>query len=308
MKPPDLAHTEADFEIRPPHESEAKACRMLLPAVREAAVTLVATAGAEQRVVGAAALTKSLRPKPPFGPGVDLHVIPPWRRRGIGRSLLEQLKRSAAISPQIEALYAINKVEAGTAEEQGWRWLGFCPLETVIHHELALSALEPRLAPLHEWMLKNNWIPADAQIIALCDSDRDAVAKLHMEILGGQRDLLLRKMHGRGPQAYHPTYSRVLLVTGEIKGCILAHRESADLAVVDANILDPSVRGGWANVWLKLEATRGAARLGIERFEYSTFDHYTDTRAFSEKLGGVEKRRMLLMHYPLSAAARGVGE
>ena len=66
--------------------------------------------------------------------------------------------------------------------------------------------------------------------------------------------------------------------------------------MVDANILDPSVRGGWANLWLKLEATRGAVGLGIERFVYNTFDHYTDTRAFSEILGGVETRKLMLMH------------
>lgn len=287
------------FVIRPPQRSDAKAFRMLLPTVREAENRLVAIVGPDERVVAAAAATQSMRPKPPIGPGVDLHVIPPWRRRGIGRALLNELKESAA-EREAEAIYAVQKVEAGTEEEQGWRHLGFEPLETVIYHELAVRTIESTIEPLYTWMREKGWIPEDAEIVALCDSDRDAVAELHLKVMGGQREALLSKMRGEGLGAYHPVYSRVLLVGSQTMGCILAHRESKEVAVVDANILDPSVRGGWANLWLKLEATRGARELGIDRFVYSTFDHYLDTRAFSEKLGGKETRRMLLMHCRLN--------
>ena len=291
-------HNAAGYRIRPAEPSDAKAFRMLLPAVGDASVGLVAVSVSTGLVVAAAAITKSMRPKPPVGPGVAVHVIPPWRRHGIGTSLLSALKQAAA-NTVAEAFYAMQKVEAGSSEEQGWRWLGFDPLETVVYHELPLAAIEARLAPLYEWLVENNSIPEDAEIVALCDSDREAVADLHVEYLGGGRNLLLSKMRGEGLGAYHPLYSRVLTINGEVKGCILAHRESKELAVVDANILDAEVRGGWANVWLKLEATRGAAKLGIDRFIYATFDHYADTRAFSQMLGGVETRRMLLMHFLL---------
>lgn len=283
------------YSIRPPQRSDAKAFRMLLPNFREAAIRLVAVAGPAERVVAAGAATQSMRPKPPIGPGVDIHVIAPCRRRGIGGALLRQLKESAA-QRGAEAVYGARKVEAGSDEERGWRYLGFEPLEKVIYHELPLDAIEPKIEPLFEWMRERAWIPEDATIIALCDADRDAVADLHLSVLGGDRGALLSKMRGEGLGAYHPVYSRVLLVGGKTMGCILAHRESKEVAVVDANILDPSVRGGWANLWLKLEASRGAKGLGIKTFVYATFDHYTDTRAFSEKLGGKETRRTLLMH------------
>ena len=92
----------------------------------------------------------------------------------------------------------------------------------------------------------------------------------------------------------------MLVVDGRIKGCILAHRRDKETAVVDANIIERSVRGTWANAWLKLEATRGALRLGIKNFEFTTFDHYTDTRGFTEKLGGVTTRTSVLMYRPLN--------
>ena len=294
MVPLDISLEDGEFVVRPPKRSEAKAYRMILPLVREPAVALVAVTGTEERVVAAAALTKTSRTKPPVGPGIAIHVIAPCRRKGIGRALLSALKQ-AARQQQAEALYAVQKVDAGRMEEQGWQWLGFQPIETVVYHELPLAGIEPRLGPLLEWMKQQGWIPDNAEIISLCDADHNAVVALHIQVIGGQRVVLMRKLRGEGLGAYHPVYSRVLLVDGDVVGCILAHRESKDVAVVDANILHPDVRGGWANLWLKLEATRGALELGIEKFIYNTFDHYADTRIFTEKLGGVETRTTLLM-------------
>ena len=305
MSASDLSPEHGGFHIRPAESHDAKAFRMLLPQVGETSLRLVAVAEQDQRVVGAAAVSRSMRPKPPMGPGIAVHVIPPWRRRGVGSSLLEQLISKLA-APSAEAVYAMQKVEAGTEEEQGWLWLGFEPLETVVYHELPLTAIEARLAPLYDWICKKEGIPENAEIIALCDANREAVVDLHLATLGGNREFLLSKLRGEGLGAFHPLYSRVLIVDDAVKGCILAHRESKEVAVVDANILSPDVRGGWANLWLKLEATRNALQLGIERFVYSTFDHYADTRAFSKMLGGVETRRMLLMHRPLVAPGVGV--
>jgi hypothetical protein len=93
------------------------------------------------------------------------------------------------------------------------------------------------------------------------------------------------------------------LVGNKAKGCILAHRADKETAVVDADIVDPGLRGGWANVWLKLEATRGALRLGIKQFRFSTFDHYQDTRSFATKLGGATTRTTVLMMRPLAPGA-----
>lgn len=298
MAASEVEHGQGGFRIRPARADEAQPFRMLLPTVGEFSVGLVAISTTDERVIGAAAISKSMRPRPPVGPGIAVHVIPPWRRRGIGGALLDELKQAAQGS-SAEAFYAMQKVAADSDEEQGWRWLGFQPFETVIYHELPLAAIESRLAPLHDWMSTKQAIPTAAEIIALCDADHAAIADLHIEVMGGDRRMLLSKMRGERLGAYHPRYSRVLLLGGAVKGFILAHRESKEVAVVDANILAPDVRGGWANLWLKLEATRGAAELGIERFIYNTFDHYADTRAFSEMLGGVETRRLLLMHYPL---------
>jgi hypothetical protein len=180
-----------------------------------------------------------------------------------------------------------------------WQRFGFTPCATVEEHVLPLEKFEPRLGPLVERMQRGGRIPADAQIIPLYAAKHAEVLQLHIDYLGGDRDHLIRKLHGAGPGAFHPRYSRVLVMGGKTRGCILAHRADKDTAIVDADIVDRSLRGGWANVWLKLEATRGALRLGIKQFRFMTFDHYTDTRSFAMKLGGVTTRTTQLLMRPL---------
>ena len=197
------------------------------------------------------------------------------------------------------ALYAVQKVEVGGDEAEGWRRLGFAPCETVKEHEMPLDQFVPRLEPLVEWFRSQGRIPPDARIIPLYAADPGRVLQLHLDHLGGDRGDLYQKICGRGAGAFHPRYSRVLMVGDQMAGCLLAHRGAQRAAIVDANIVIPEYRNGWANAWLKLEATRGALSLGIDQFLFTSFDQYADTRSFAAKLGGVVTRTLVLMHRPL---------
>jgi hypothetical protein len=272
---------------------------MLLPSSGETAVNLVAIDGRHRLIVGAASATRSLRRQPLVGPGVSVQVIEPCRRHGIGRALVAQLAR-AAQAGGATALYGAKRVDAGGHEQRGWEHLGFAACEVVEQHLLPLREFEPRLAPLVERMREQGRIPSSASIIPLYQAELPAVLQLHLDNMGGDRRDLYWRLRGQASDAFMPRHSRVLLVDNKVKGCILGHRINADTIAVDANIVDPSIRGTWANVWLKLEATRGAMRLGIKNFRFTTFDHYTDTRSFTKKLGGTTIHSSLLMFRPLS--------
>ena len=287
--------------ICPARMQDARALRMLLPQLRGGAASFVAIGGQDQQVIGAAAMTQSCRTQPHCGPGIAIEVIAPCRRQGIATALLTHLEKAARQAFDAQALYAAARVEDGSEAMQGWRWLGFEAIEKVEDHELPTARFESELGPLVDRMRAKGRIPADARIIPLYEANAAAVLQLHLDQMGGDRRELYRKIRGQGVGAFHPRYSRVLLVDGRVKGCILAHRAAADVAAVDANILDPSIRGGWANVWLKLEATRGAVRLGIKTFRFTTFDHYSDTRRFTERLGGVTTRTTYLMYRPIAS-------
>ena len=213
------------------------------------------------------------------------------------RAILARLAERAA-DTGAEALYAANKVDLGSDEMQAWAALGFSPCEKVEHHELPLDQFEPQLAPLYERMRKRGKIPSSARIIPLYEADVDAVAKLHLAQLGGDQTTLMKKLRGDVPGSFTARYSRVLLINDRVVGFILGHRVEGDVVHVDANVLAPEVRGGWANVWLKLEATRGGLKWGIKKFVFTTFDHYADTRSFTERLQGVTMRTTVLMYLP----------
>jgi GNAT superfamily N-acetyltransferase len=286
------------YTIRSAEPADAKALRMLVPEIREPAAALVACDGRHQLMVGAASATRIFRQQPQPGPGVAVHVVEPCRRCGIGRSLVGSL---AAVLERAgaAAMYGAKRADLNSSEMQGWERLGFEICETVEQHLLPLAQFEPRLAPLVERLRERGRLPAAAQIIPLYQANLAAVLRLHLDNLGGDRGELYRKLRGQGAGAFHPRYSRVLVVDGVVKGCILAHRRDRETAVVDADVVEPGLRGGWANVWLKLEATRGALRLGIKNFEFTSFDHYTDTRSFAHKLGGVTTRRSALVMRPI---------
>ena len=278
------------FAVREAILPEAKACRMLLPHFDPAGFYLVAVEQRTGLVVGAAALTQSRRAKPPIGPGVAIHVIPPCRRQGIGRALVTALLDAAQRSDD-QSLYSARKVDLADDELPAWQGLGFHAIETVEEHELALKDLLPRLAPLVAWMRETNHIPPEARIVPLYAANRAHVLELHLDHLGGDRGDVYQRLRGLGSSAFHPRYSRVLLLGERVVGCLLAHRVEQDAAVVDAVIVAPELRNGWASVWLKLEAGQGAEPLGVRRFQFTSFDHYEDTRRFTERLGGVVTRR-----------------
>jgi hypothetical protein len=274
---------------------------MLLPDFRDADLKLVAVDGRHGLVIGGAAATATFRRKPLTGPGIGIHVIEPCRRNGVGTGLLQHLA-GAAQATGAQALYGGKRVELDSEELRRWQRLGFTPCATVEEHLLPLEQFEPRLGPLVERMCRAGRIPADARIIPLYQANPAAVLQLHLDHMGGDRGDLYRKLRGSAPGAFHPRYSRVLIVGEQVRGCILAHRGDKDTAVVDADIVEPGLRGGWANVWLKLEATRGALRLGIKQFQFTTFDQYADTRSFTTKFGGETTRTTLLVMRPLVEA------
>ena len=261
---------------------------------------LVAESGQPPRIVAAAGITRSQRSKPLVGPGMALHVIEPYRNLGIARALLERLVVRAADNGAA-ALYAPRKVELEGAEMRAWTALGFVACETVKYHELPLEQFELQLAPLYERMRQRGKIPTTARIIPLYEADAQEVARLHLAHMGGDPQVLAQKLRGDVPDAFAARYSRVLLVDDRVVGCILGHRVARDVVHVDANIVEPEIRGGWANVWLKLEATRGALQWGIRTFVFTTFDHYADTRSFTERMQGVTVKTTVLMYRPLVA-------
>jgi hypothetical protein len=273
---------------------------MLLPHFRDIAVAFVAVDDVDQLVIGAAAAARATRMQPLVGPGIAMHVIEPCRRQSVGARLLAQIM-GAAQKGGAKALYGAQRVDEFSDDFRAWTWLGFQPCETVQEHVLPVRDIAARLVPLVERMKAAGRIPTDARVLPLYQTDWASVMQLHLDHMGGDRNELSRKLRGLGTGAFLPRQSKVLLIDGKVKGCLLASRVSKETIAVDANIVEPSLRGGWANAWLKLEAFQGAPP-GVDQFSFTSFDHYTDTRSFTRKLGGRIVRTTALMYRPIAAA------
>jgi GNAT superfamily N-acetyltransferase len=298
-----------ESEIRPPTAVELRACRILLPTATGAdrrARLYVAVSGTPQRVVGAAALGLDARRQTHEGWQVDLHVIPPVRRRGIGRALLDRVLADAE-AHQVPALHAWEWVEPDSDAARAWAALGFAPARRKREYEADIAAASSTLVPLYEQVRASGYIPPAAKILPLSEADAAAVADLHVEYLGGSRRLLMPLLTGAAPDAYHPKYSRIILLDGRVVGASLGRVLPGGVCEVDAHVLHPSVRMGWANLWLKMEAAERLLEDGVRTMRYFTLEQHTDTHRISRQAGCRLLRTVVQMRRVLSGGAGAGG-
>jgi GNAT superfamily N-acetyltransferase len=292
----------ATFQIRYAEEHrDWRALRMLLPeAIHQGCGcdAFVATDdAASQRVIGAVAMAPLMRVKPLPGPKIALHVIEPWRRRGVARALRNVISNVAA-ARGAKALYAWTHLSPDSAEAQAWRAMQFdevidCPLNRID----ATRTIE-MLQPIYDWLKKRGRIPADAHLVFLRDAKPDDVLNLVTTHLGGAGDraTLKKRLLGKHPVPFDPVLSRILMHRETIVGAILGRPVEGDAVVVEVNVVHPSVRGRWANAWLKLDATSRARDLGFSTFFYETYQQHADTAKLTRRLGGVLVPRIELYH------------
>jgi GNAT superfamily N-acetyltransferase len=274
------------WEIRRPTSAEKRACRMLLPRATERgqrSSLFVAAAGSPPRVVGAAAMGIDPQHRDQRWL-VDLHVIEPFRRRGIARALLDRILNEAK-TLDIASLRAWEWTVADSDAARAWAALGFVPLQHRRDYEIDMNAALATLSPLLERV--RDRIPAGARVVSLAEVDPDAVLRLHEQYLGGSAGVLRPLLGGSGPGAYERQLSSVLLLAGEVVGIALGRTFADGSCEVDSRALHPSVRRRWANVWLLHEGLRRGLAAGLRVMRYFTLDEHDDTRQLSERFGGV---------------------
>jgi len=266
----------------------------------------VAVSGEAAQVVGAVALGLDRRRDIGAGWRVDLRVIVPFRRRGIGRALIEHAVDQAH-QHGIRALDAWAWVEPDSDEARAWISFGFMSCQRRLEFEADLRQAHDTLMPLYTKIRDDGWIPRDARIIPLAEADLEAVADLHVRYLGGNRRLLMPLLRGDGAEPFDLHYSRVLLLDGHVVGFTLGRILHNGVCEIDANVLHPGVRLGWANLWLKKEAAAMLLSGGIHTIRYFSLQQHTDTQRVSRQVGGRLVGTTLQMRRELSTARLGHG-
>ena len=263
-------------------ETEAGACLALLPEVAGTPVELL-VAKRGHAVVGAAAI-RWRNVSSPEGFPLSLHVIPPERRRGIGKQLLD-----AAVDLALDdaiGLWSLNPTtdEAATAFMTRYR---FEARRREHHFEAATDVLLAEIAPLTARLRDRGRLPKELRIAPLAAAPLAAVADLIARALGGAPGLAVDQLRRRtsGAEAAADR-SRVALRGTEVEGAIL-WRVKAGVAIVDARVVHPRNRGWLDALLLEDGLTRGKAE-GLERLRFHCEDGVRDTLSLAKRCGAVE--------------------
>jgi hypothetical protein len=120
---------------------------------------------------------------------------------------------------------------------------------------------------------------------------------MHVKYLGGQP----AEMHAliAGPESHYGKHSLVLLRGDRVIGFSLTRMVAPDLTNIDANVIEPEHRKGWANIYLKYEEMRHQVAKGIAATRFQTLEHNRDTTRFAESTACHDSGPLLSLHRPL---------
>jgi len=287
--------TDSEIQVRLAQAHELRATRMLLPEISvsvRSRLAFVGLVGFPQSLVGAAVLVPWPLGAPP-GFRLALRVAKPFRGRGLGTALVK-----AAIDEtrrrQIRGLYITPSVLPDSEEAKMWAALGFTSHVSNNHYETNPRRIVEMLTPLCEKMRMRGWIPDNARVIPLSDAPAREIARMHAQCLGGTPRGIMGRILGGGPNRFDPRLSQVLMIDDRVCGFLLSHLIESTISYVDAVVVAPDLRLGWANTLLKLHNAKQSVACGRKATRYVAHDVHGDTRSMSARAGARLIKTMLM--------------
>jgi GNAT superfamily N-acetyltransferase len=283
-----------DIVIRRARDAEARACRILLPdmftADQSPDLFVAINPGAPPSLMGAAATGTVHGPGRPGFP-VQIHVVPAYRRRGVGRVLADTVLRAChGRTPVLRALLA---VPAASQAAEFAAACGFTQYDEIHTFETDTRAFHSAMLRTRDRLRARGRIPEAASIVTLRDASPDAVATMVAAHFPGPRATTLSRLMPGAPEAYDLDNSVALLV-GETLAGVLIYSWRNGLPIIDVRIVDPAFRGGWANILLLEAATRNGMHAGSARFQFFADTGIADTMRLAARAGAelvrVERR------------------
>lgn len=243
-------------------------CRRLLPAVFPAsgrAPELTVASGPEG-IRGALAMAWV-----PGGFSILLHVLPAWRRGGIGRALVAHA--AALAQGETPALRAWSPVSQGSAADAFLRACGFSSTRRLLVFETDDARYGDVLSALLRRAVRR--LP-DGLALQPLSAAPQAAADLVAGEFGVPRPDVMAKLDAAHPDAYDGRLSQVLMQNGIAVGAILGRRYG-DVIEVDINVVAPGLRHGLGNLMLLEAIGRLSLEAGVQRFRFACEEHVRDT-------------------------------
>lgn len=251
----------------PEQEAEWRICRMLLPeafANVSARTFLLGLRDESPRTVAAA----SFRSGTEEITHLRLHVVPPFRRCGVGSQVIEHLAGMG-----VRSMGGIVEVTKEPAAVEFCERNGFKRVEV-------LTTVEGDMAEMRDFMgrLRDRVAPSrGARTIPLSEAPVDQVANLHALYVAQQGEL--NQWRGLVAQSPQMAISPVVTIDGRVAGILLGELDGST-AVVRSRVVAPGYQGSWVNVLLLSAALDIGWAAGARRARFS----YTDSNSDTQKL------------------------
>lgn len=244
-------------------ESEAPACLALLPRFAAGQSELL-IARADGEFAGAAGVNW-VNALDPAGFSVDVKVLTPWRRKGVGRVLIEAALDLA--EGETDGLWALDGAPFESPAANFLEACGFTPLKREYHYEVANETLLADAIAIAERMRRRGRVPERAEIRWLSEpgAPLEEIAWLVSKEFGSH---LMANLHGlRRRSADAADHSLYVRLDGEVVGIMLLHTEE-DAAVVDVQAVPKRWRNNWPNLAMLEKALSAAKAAGFAKARF----------------------------------------
>lgn len=279
-------------EVVQPTGLERRAAFMLLPEIPPHSYWnyfLLARDAPTKRILGAAAgcpgRNETGQPRLHF----RIHVPAPYRKRTVGKQLLEALASYATERNHVELAARV----APSTDPQAAPFLlscGFQCVDSFREYETTTEKLASFVLPLRDWLRDRNEIPPSARIIPLRNAPLEPVARLHCDELAGEFNSVLRNLRTICDNASSDD-NAVLLVEDKVVGLLMGVTQDG-ITRIEASIVAPELRGsatqpGWANLALMAERIEWALKKGSQRCRFGSLQAATPTQKLAKRTGAV---------------------
>ena len=290
-----------NLPIAPATPREEAACLALLPEIWGHPAEILA-ARLDGVLVGAAGMLWEAR-LDPIGAHVHVHVLPDWRRRGIGRALLAAC---AALVEEAEGVWTLDSIDEASPAADFVRASGFAASHRTHYFRVDVQAILTLTNPIVERLRRHNRIPANTRLIALRDAPLADVARLAGQEFG---QTPLRVFHGlragladeAGRTIDFDTSLIVMEGDAVAGGFLFRHGENDPIA--NQEIVAPAWRGSYVHP-LQLQAVAAnVLATGATTVTFQCDEDVRDTMNVARRAGGEPLYTTAHFYRPCRAAA-----